>query len=83
MVRTAGRQRPNHGIMDGLCSRRDYPMSTHTSHYRYDDFKIDGFARDFGSFQIRIAHSDFGWGGFEGTMTDSQYIGSVELRQEP
>jgi len=29
MVRTAGQQRPDRSIMDDLCPRRDYPMSTH------------------------------------------------------
>jgi len=29
MVRTAGQQRPDRSIMDDLCPRRDYPMSTY------------------------------------------------------
>jgi len=29
MVRTAGRQHPDRCIMENLCPRRDYPMSTH------------------------------------------------------
>ncbi len=31
MMRTAGPQRPGRGIMEDLCSSRDYPMSTHAT----------------------------------------------------
>ena len=34
MVRTAERQRPDRGIMEDLCPRRDYPMSTHATRSR-------------------------------------------------
>jgi len=39
MVRTAGQQRPDRSIMDDLCPRRDYPMSTHPRRYTYAAFR--------------------------------------------
>jgi len=41
MVRTAGRQPPDRSIMNGLCPRRDYPMSTHaTTSRRWRRFRV-------------------------------------------
>jgi len=33
MLPTAGRQCPDRGIMNGLCLRRDYPMSTYATRW--------------------------------------------------
>lgn len=45
----------------------------------YGDFKIDGLIPNAGQFTVRISHPDHGSRQVSGTLTDSQYIGTVEI----
>ena len=46
----------------------------------FGDFKIDGLEGNGSQFSIRISHPRFGAGEFSGTLHESRYLGTVELR---